>query len=99
MFKDLDLDQNTQNQIIKKVVSIAIRCTYYIHMYSVEGINRGLIRRYQVFNYFSHFFFLLSYISVNRFLLFIFFIIVSTQIASCTVPFLERCTIVDFNYA
>ena len=32
------------------------------------------------------FFFLLTYISINRFSLLIFFIIVSKQIASCTLP-------------
>ena len=30
MFRDLNWDQNNQNQIVKKVVIIAIRCTYYV---------------------------------------------------------------------
>ena len=30
MFKDVNLDQNHQNHIIKKVLSIAIRCTYHV---------------------------------------------------------------------
>ena len=30
MFKDFNLDQNPQYYIIKKVVSIAVRCTYYV---------------------------------------------------------------------
>ena len=55
-------------------------------MYSVGGINRGLIRNCYIFNYFIHFFFLLSCTSVNRFSLLIFFIIVSKQMASCTLP-------------
>ena len=43
MFKDFNFDQNHQNYIIKKVVSIALGAHA---TYSVGGLNRSLIRKY-----------------------------------------------------
>ena len=64
MFKDFNLDQNYQNYIIKKAVSIAIRCTYYVFCRRNKSSPNPALLDFQLF---YSFFFLLSYISINRF--------------------------------
>ena len=41
MLEDLNLDKPTQNHVIRKVMNIAIRCTYYVFC---RRNNHGTIR-------------------------------------------------------